>query len=142
MLSNTKTWKLRQPSPLDRLKTPVLDGSTNSGGPFAFTSSTIQYSLKKATSTHYFISILGLSKRGKTQQFQMKLHINNSIRYIAQPSRRLSFCVCRRRKLAELERFDIIKPVSGPTSWVLPLASCCSSQAFQCHTHLLRHETS
>jgi len=66
----------------------------------AFTSSTIQYSLKKATTTHYFISILGLSKREKTQQFQLKLHINNWIRYIAQPSRRLSFRVCRRRKIS------------------------------------------
>ena len=62
---------------------------------------------------------------GKLNDYQLKLHVYDSVAQVAQAVRRIPF---RRRKkvidkLDELERLDIIEKVSGTTSWVNPLVT-------------------
>ena len=60
---------------------------------------------------------------GKLTNFQQKICVDPSIKPIAQPPRRIPFHVRKQvsAKLEELERLDVIEPVSGPTPWVSPL---------------------
>ena len=60
---------------------------------------------------------------GKLKGYQLKLHIDENVRPVAQPVRRILFS--RRanvtEKLEELLKLDVIEKVEGPTSWVSPL---------------------
>ena len=61
---------------------------------------------------------------GKLKDYQLKLHINNDVKPVAQPVRRLPFGLREKvdQKLDELLKEDIIEEVpSGPTEWVSPL---------------------
>jgi len=57
---------------------------------------------------------------GKLTQYQLKLHIDENVKPIAQPIRRVPFNLRQgiEEKLDELQDLDIIEPVEGPTSWV------------------------
>ena len=60
---------------------------------------------------------------GKLKDFEVKLHIDKSVKPVAQPARRIPFRL-RKQVEAELERLeqqDIIERVDGPTPWVSPL---------------------
>ena len=62
---------------------------------------------------------------GKLRGFQLKLHIDQNIKPVAQPLRRIAFS--RRKKVAEklqeLETLDVIEKVNTPTSWINPLVA-------------------
>jgi hypothetical protein len=60
---------------------------------------------------------------GKLKDFQQTLHVDLKIHPVAQESLRVPYHVCRKveAKLDELQRLDIIEPVTGPTPWVSPL---------------------
>ena len=86
-------------------------------------------SVNSITDTNYDIQTL-LDKYknvfqglGKLKDFQLKLYIDESIKLVAQPVRRIPFSM--RQQVAsmidELIQADIIEPVKGPTSWVSPL---------------------
>jgi len=60
---------------------------------------------------------------GKLNNFQVTLHIDKSVKPVAQPHRRIPFHIRKkveREIQSELEQ-DIIEPVQGPTEWVSPL---------------------
>ena len=60
---------------------------------------------------------------GKLKDFEVKLHIDESVAPVAQPARRIPFHL-RRKVEAELQRLEqlgIIEPLEGPTHWVSPL---------------------
>ncbi|XP_068712222.1 uncharacterized protein [Montipora foliosa] len=62
---------------------------------------------------------------GKLKNFQLKLHVDESVTPIVQAMRRIP---CSRKqkviaKLEELEALDVIEKVNGPTSWVNPLVA-------------------
>ena len=60
---------------------------------------------------------------GKLKDFEVKLHIDQSVKPVAQPARRIPFHL-RKQVEAELERLEqqnIIERVDGPTPWVSPL---------------------
>ena len=64
------------------------------------------------------------SRVGKLKDFQMKLHIKDDNKPVAQPVRRLSFGLRGKldKKLDELLAEDIIEEVpNGPTDWISPL---------------------
>jgi hypothetical protein len=60
---------------------------------------------------------------GKLKDFQQTIHVDPKIHPVAQAHRRVPFHVRRKveAKLDELQRLDIIEPVTGPTPWVSPL---------------------
>jgi hypothetical protein len=62
---------------------------------------------------------------GKLKNYQLRLHIDDSVPPFAQPVRRIPFS--RREKVLEklkmLESLDVIEKVQTPTSWVSPLVS-------------------
>ena len=60
---------------------------------------------------------------GKLKDFQQTIHVDPKIHPVAQAPRRVPFHVRRKKegKLDELQRLDIIEPVTGPTPWVSPL---------------------
>jgi hypothetical protein len=60
---------------------------------------------------------------GKLTDFQLELDIDDKVRPVAQPSRRIPYFVRKtvEQKLQELEDLDIIEPTEGPTPWVSPL---------------------
>ena len=60
---------------------------------------------------------------GKLKKFQLKLYVNEEVKPVVQPLRRLPFALRDRvsQKLRELENDDIIEKVEGPTPWVSPL---------------------
>ena len=62
---------------------------------------------------------------GKLNDYQLKLHVDDSVAPVAQAVRRIPFSRCKKviDKLDELERLDVIEKVSGPTSWVNPLVT-------------------
>ena len=55
--------------------------------------------------------------------FQQTIHVDPKIHPVAQAPRRVPFHVRRKleAELDELQRLDIIEPVTGPTPWVSPL---------------------
>jgi len=60
---------------------------------------------------------------GKLKSEQVKLHIDPSVKPIAQPLRRTPFNLRGKveEKIKELEHLDIIERVDGPTPWVNPV---------------------
>ncbi|CAB3981073.1 Hypothetical predicted protein [Paramuricea clavata] len=60
---------------------------------------------------------------GKLEDFQQTIHVDPKIHPVAQAPRRVPFHVRRKveAKLDELQRLDIIEPLTGPTPWVSPL---------------------
>ena len=60
---------------------------------------------------------------GKLKNFQLKLHIDSSVKPVVQSQRRLPFALREKvsKKLYELLDTDIIESVNGPTPWVSPL---------------------
>ena len=60
---------------------------------------------------------------GKLKNFEVKLHIDQSVPPVAQPARRIPFHL-RKKVEAELDRLEeqgIIEKVDGPTPWISPL---------------------
>ena len=66
-----------------------------------------------------------LTGLGQLNDYQLKLHIDDSVASVAQAVRRIPFSRHKKviDKLDELERLDAIEKVSGPTSWVNPLVT-------------------
>ena len=60
---------------------------------------------------------------GKLNEFQAKLHVDESVKPVAQKLRLPPFGLRDKieQKLNELVDFDIIEPVEGPTPWVSPV---------------------
>ena len=60
---------------------------------------------------------------GKLNTHQMKIHIREDAKPVAQPMRRIPFNLRGKveRKLDELMKADIIEPVVGPTNWLNPV---------------------
>ena len=60
---------------------------------------------------------------GKLKEFQTKLHVDESVKPVAQKLRPPPFGLRDKieQKLNELVDFDIIEPVEGPTPWVSPV---------------------
>ncbi|XP_048590584.1 uncharacterized protein LOC116613084 isoform X1 [Nematostella vectensis] len=62
---------------------------------------------------------------GKLKGFKLKLHIDQNIKPVAQPLRRIPFS--RRQKVAdkleELEKLGVVEKVNSPTSWINPLGA-------------------
>ena len=60
----------------------------------------------------------------KLKNFQLKLHVDESVTPIAQAMRRIPFSRKQKvDKLDELEALDVIEQVNGPTSWINPLVA-------------------
>ena len=62
---------------------------------------------------------------GKLKNFQLKLHVDESVTPIAQAMRRIPFSRKQKviDKLEEPEALDVIEKVNGPTSWINPLVA-------------------
>ena len=60
---------------------------------------------------------------GKLKNFQLKLHVDESVTPSAQAMQRIPFSRKQKvvDKLEELEALDVIEKVNGPTSWINPL---------------------
>ena len=60
---------------------------------------------------------------GKLRDFKAKLHIDDTVKPVAQRQRPVPFGVRQKveKKLEELVNADIIEPVTGPTPWVSPV---------------------
>lgn len=60
---------------------------------------------------------------GKLKDYQLSLHIDDNIRPVAQPLRRIPYSMRAKveSKLDQLEEMDIIEKVTGPTKWVSPV---------------------
>ena len=58
-----------------------------------------------------------------SEGYQLKLHIDESVRPVTQPLRRIPFSTREKvtEKLEELLKLDVIEKVERPTSWVNPL---------------------
>ena len=61
---------------------------------------------------------------GKLKDYQLKLHIDETVKPVAQQVRRIPFSRRAKvnEKLEELLKLDVIEKVEGPTSWVNPQA--------------------
>ena len=57
---------------------------------------------------------------GKLKDFQLKLHIDETVTPVAQTSRQIPFKMRKQveQKIDELEKCDFIEKVTGPTPWV------------------------
>ena len=62
---------------------------------------------------------------GKLKDYQLKLHVDESVQPIIQSNRRILFSRCEKvlKKLKEFEKLDIIEKVTGPTRWLSPLVA-------------------
>ena len=60
---------------------------------------------------------------GKLKNFEVNLHIDETIQPVAQSARRIPFHLRKKvsAELKKLEEQDVIKKVEGPTPWVSPL---------------------
>ena len=60
---------------------------------------------------------------GKLKDFQLKLYVDENVKLVAQPARKIPFKVREKveSKLKELEDLDVIEKVEGPTPWVSAL---------------------
>ncbi|RUS85862.1 hypothetical protein EGW08_006346 [Elysia chlorotica] len=60
---------------------------------------------------------------GKISNIKVKLHIDDQVKPIAQPHRRIPYHIRKdvEKELRRLEDQDIIEPVTGPTPWVSPI---------------------
>ena len=59
---------------------------------------------------------------GKLNNFQLQLHIDDNVKPVAQPLRRVPFSMRKNieEKLEEFISLDVIEPVEGPAAWVSP----------------------
>lgn len=59
----------------------------------------------------------------KLKGYQMKLHIDEGVKPVAQPLRRIPYSLKKKvdKKIKELVEQDIIEKVEGPTPWVSPI---------------------
>ena len=62
---------------------------------------------------------------GKLNDFQLKIPIDESVKPVIQPIRRIPFHLREKldRKLEELQQFDIIEKAEGPSIWVSPIVA-------------------
>ena len=60
---------------------------------------------------------------GKLKDFQLKLHVDESVPPVIQTGRKIPFGRRKRveEKLQELEKLDVIEKVKGPTHWISPM---------------------
>ena len=60
---------------------------------------------------------------GKLKDFQLQLHIDNTVKPVAQTTRKVPYHLQKKviEKIRELEKMDIIEEINGPTDWVSPL---------------------
>jgi hypothetical protein len=60
---------------------------------------------------------------GKLKDYTVKLHIDQNVKPVAQPHRRIPFHICKKveEELQNLEDLDMIEKVEGPTPWVSPI---------------------
>ena len=60
---------------------------------------------------------------GKLKNTQIRLHVDESVKPVSQPHRRIPFHVRKQveKELEKLEKLDIIEKVNGPTPWVSPI---------------------
>ena len=60
---------------------------------------------------------------GKLKNTQIRLHVDESVKPVSQPHRRIPFHVRKKveKELEKLEKLDIIEKVNGPTPWVSPI---------------------
>ena len=60
---------------------------------------------------------------GKLKDYEVMLHIDESVTPVAQPARRIPFHMRKQVEieLERLEKQDIIEKVDGPTPWISPL---------------------
>ena len=67
---------------------------------------------------------------GKMKGHQVKLHIDNKVKPVAQPHRRIPFHIRKQveSKLKEMEEMAIIEKVDGPTPWVSPQLLWCQNR--------------
>nr|XP_033948146.1 uncharacterized protein K02A2.6-like [Pseudochaenichthys georgianus] len=62
---------------------------------------------------------------GKLKDFQVKLHIDESVQPVTQPHRRIPFHMRKRveSELNQLQEKGVIERISGPTPWVSPIVA-------------------
>lgn len=62
-------------------------------------------------------------KLGKLKGYQARIHVDESVKPVAQNTRRIPFSLRGKleKKLEELVNKDVIEPVEGPTPWVSPV---------------------
>lgn len=89
---------------------------------------------------------------GKMKDVKIKLHIDESIRPVAQPHRRIPFLMRKKveKELERLQNLDIIRKAEGPTPWISPVVivpkgndeiricidNRCANQAIQRERHV------
>jgi transposase InsO family protein len=106
----------------------VVDGE---GVPLLGKVTSMQLGILKIGPDISFVSDTGITTKykeyftgiGKLTDHTVKLHIDNSVKPVVQPVRRIPFALREKveAKLVELEQLDIIEHVEGPTSWVSPV---------------------
>jgi hypothetical protein len=69
---------------------------------------------------------------GRLKDFKLELHVDESIKPIAQTARKSTFKMKKQleHELKELEDSDVIEKVQGPTPWVSPIYDLI--MAFHC----------
>ena len=62
---------------------------------------------------------------GKLKDFQVKLHIDESVQHVTQPHRRIPFHMRKRveSELNQLQEKGVIERISGPLPWVSPIVA-------------------
>ncbi|XP_048765085.2 uncharacterized protein LOC125672921 [Ostrea edulis] len=62
---------------------------------------------------------------GKLKNYKVKLHIDETVKPVAQPHRRIPFHIRKKveQELQNLEDLDIIEKVEGPTPWISPIVA-------------------
>ena len=92
---------------------------------------------KGALTTKYPQVFTGLRK---LKNFQLKLHVDESVTPIAQAMRRIPLSRKQKviDKLEELEALNVIEKVNGPTSWINPLVAVEKSNG---DVRMFRQET-
>jgi hypothetical protein len=60
---------------------------------------------------------------GKLKDFQLRLHIDESVQPVAQPVRKIPFKMRKQveEQIKQLEEMDVIEKIEGPTPWVSPI---------------------
>ena len=65
------------------------------------------------------------NRLGKLKDYQLKLHVDESVQPVIQSNRRIPFSRREKvsEKIVELEKLDVIEKVTGPTRWLSPLVA-------------------